>query len=95
LRPFIWDYVTFVLSGLPQTPDWSHFKAWYMKWFDSDDHNALNDEGFFGVVHFAADPEILGNTTRVIVDFGSAPVEAFVGCVTAFCETGAKTIEVG
>jgi hypothetical protein len=95
LRPFIWDYVSFALSGDAPETEWSALRAWFMKWFDPDDGNSINEEGFYGVVHYISDPEMTAEGKRVVVDFGSAPIAAFDECVEVLSKLGAERITVG
>ena len=75
--------------------EWAGLTDWFLKWFDIDDTNELNEEGFYGVTHFLSDPEPIPAGQRVIVDFGSAPVQAFSELVEGLSRSGAARIEVG
>ena len=94
IKPFTWDYAHFDLVGTPKEVDWSRLRSCFLTWFDPDDNNSRNEDGFFGVMHCVLDPEPAGDRLRITVDFGSAPVKAFIECVTVLAQTGAQRIEV-
>lgn len=53
--------------------NWHFLRQWYLKWFDegiSDIH------GFSGCVHSMTDPKPVDNGFQLLIDFGSAPIEA-------------------
>jgi hypothetical protein len=95
IRPLLWDYAAFELIGVRADTEWAGLTAWFSKWFDIDDTNELNEEGFYGVTHFLSDPEPIPAGQRVIIDFGSAPIQAFSELVECLTRTGAERIEVG
>jgi hypothetical protein len=94
LQPFLWDYVTFVVK-ISGSPDWLRIREWFFRWFDPDDTNALNDEGFYGVVHYLSEPHPSEGGATITVDFGSAPVEAFDDCIDTLVALRPERIEIG
>ncbi|HEY1082152.1 MAG TPA: hypothetical protein VGE29_07815 [Prosthecobacter sp.] len=93
--PFCWDACPVLLTGLPETPDWSPLKAWFEQWFDLEDARPADKAGLYGVVHFLSDPVTEDGKTRFHLDLGSAPVTAFEGLLDALVATGAKRLEFG
>jgi hypothetical protein len=94
LRPFLWDYARFAV-GSSVSFDWLGVRAWFFRWFDADDTHALNEEGFYGVVHYLSDPHPIEGSATITVDFGSAPLEAFVDCVDTLVQGKPTRIEIG
>lgn len=72
----LWDSLKIRLRSCAPG-DFAALKSWFHAWFDEEDHNKLNDDGFYGVVHFLSDPERVGSDTVLTVDLGSAPIMAF------------------
>lgn len=94
INSFLWDQARFELSGLAQEADWSPLRTWFLRWFDGEDSNQVNEEGFYGVVHCALDPEATSDGYGVTIDFGSAPIDAFVECLEALAVLRPQQIEV-
>lgn len=72
----VWDALSIRLRTCAPS-DFAALKGWYRTWFDEEDHNNLNDEGCYGVVHFLSDPKQVGGDTLLVADLGSAPIMAF------------------
>lgn len=93
MEPFFWDSCSLRLEG--PAPAWTPLTDWFARWFDEDDQRAPAYEGFYGVVHFLADPAPSGPAFESSVDFGSAPVEAFEQLLDAAGALGARRIRIG
>ena len=94
VAPFIWDYVAVKLSGVAAESDWDPLRQWFLRWFDTEDQNPLNSEGFYGVVHFIADPEPIAGGSSITIDLGSAPIECFESLLGALLSLRPTLIEV-
>lgn len=89
-----WDYVAFRLAPVEPQRDFGEIRNWFLRWFDPDDLNQKTDEGLFGVIHFVSDPEARDSAIELIVDFGSAPVQAFEELLDCFVKAGFTDCEV-
>jgi hypothetical protein len=93
LTPFPWDYCELRLGAPVSDP--THFRAWFDRWFDAEDSRQEDAGGFKGVVHFMSDPDVADGVTRLLVDFGSAPVEAFEQLLDAAVVSGQASVQIG
>lgn len=93
MGPFTWDACPFRLEGAP--PAWAPLTDWFARWFDEADRRTPAYDGFYGVIHFLADPEPDGEAFRSSVDFGSAPVEAFEQLLDAVAALGVRRLQIG
>jgi hypothetical protein len=71
VAPFLWDAVALRVGGLVPAQVGSVVAPWFMDWFDPEDANRENEEGLFGVVHFASDPRPEGALVAVELDLGA------------------------
>jgi hypothetical protein len=94
IAPFIWDYVAIKLSGVAAESDWDPLRKWFLRWFDTEDHNSLNSEGLYGVVHFMSDPEPIAGGSKITIDLGSAPIECFDSLLGALVSLRPTLVEV-
>jgi hypothetical protein len=92
VAPFSWDGAN--VSVLGDDGNWVPARQWFYRWFDPEDKNVLNEEGFHGVVHFMSDPEAIKGGASVTIDFGSAPIEAFDSLLEALVTMRPRRIEV-
>jgi hypothetical protein len=95
LAPFQWEVCAVRAKCVKVPVDWSPLKRWFLKWFDTEDTNKPNPQGFFEVLHFMSEPTLQGQTLSVSVDLGTAPVEAFEELIDALRNIGAAEVEVG
>jgi hypothetical protein len=89
-----WDYVAFRLAPVGSQRDLGEIRKWFLRWFDPEDLLQKTEEGLFGVVHFVSNPETRDGATELIVDFGSAPVQAFEELLDCFADAGFTACEV-
>jgi hypothetical protein len=94
LTAFIWDCVALKLSGVAAEANWDPLRHWFLREFDTEDHNPLNSEGFYGVVHFMSDPEPIADGSKITIDLGSAPIECFDSLFEALLSLRPTLIEV-
>ncbi|WP_426343377.1 hypothetical protein ACN9MU_20505 [Pseudoduganella sp. R-32] len=94
VAPFVWDDVALRIGGLVPQQVGAVLAPWFMDWFDAEDANRLNEEGLFGVVHFASDPRPDGAMVAVELDLGSAPVQALEDLLARLAAAGARDIRL-
>jgi hypothetical protein len=93
LTPFAWDYCELRLT--PTIADPAHLRAWFEHWFDPEDSRPEDENGFKRVVHFMSDPEVRDGATTLLVDLGSAPVEALEQLLDAARASDYTTAQIG
>lgn len=84
LTAFAWECARFHVHR-PRNRDWTALRSAFEKWFDIEDANEQTVEGCFGVIHYISDPSVAADSTNIVVDFGSAPEEAFYDVLGALC----------
>src|SRR5262245_13122068 len=94
LRPFQWDSCRLKLRAA-QALDYAPLRNWFARWFDEDDRKSPGADGLQGVVHYLSDPERSASAESVVVDLGSAPVEAFEELLDAISEMAVPSVVVG
>ena len=96
VSPFTWDWVGVEVEGLASPLLHEVLRDWYLRWFDEDESNALEDDGLLGVVHFVSDPVEHGEACfSVTADLGSAPVEVIDDLLFRLLDAGARRVGVG
>jgi hypothetical protein len=68
---------------------------WFEHWFDPEETRRPGDSGLLGVVHSIAKTPAAPGTIRLLIDLGSAPVEAFEELIEALHASGAQSAEIG
>ncbi len=94
LSPFGWDYAHIDIAFRDPPASLEALGAWFVRWFDMEDENEADENQLYKVVHFMSDPEYTGSGIKLIVDFGSAPVEAFPELFSVLTKMGATSAEV-
>jgi len=92
LGPFSWQDLLIKLADVPEDVDWSPLRDWFVEWFREEEDG---DGHLLGVIHFLSDPELAGESRDLVVDLGSAPVEAFEGLLDAIAAVGVTQAELG
>ena len=96
VMPFAWDWVAVDVEGLSWERTQEVLHDWFMRWFDEDDSNSLEEPGLLGVVHFVSDPvEDDEGRFSVTADLGSAPVEVIDDLLFRLLDAGASGVSVG
>lgn len=96
VMPFAWDWVAVDVEGLSWERTQEVLRDWFMRWFDEDDSNGLEEPGLLGVVHFVSDPvEDDDGRFSVTADLGSAPVEVIDDLLFRLLDAGASGVSVG
>jgi len=92
---FVWDYANISILGLPGNASWEPLRQWFLRWFDTEDEDPVNEEGLYGVAHFMSDPKEIPGGVSITIDFGSAPIESFDSLVHALVSMCPRRVEVG
>lgn len=96
VTPFAWDWVEVDVEGLSWEVTQEVLHDWFMRWFDEDDSNGLEEPGLLGVVHYVSDPvEDDDGCFSVTADLGSAPVEVIDDLLFRLLDVGATGVRVG
>jgi len=82
-----WHEMNFSLTGAPDTLQ--GIDAWFETWFDPDDANVDLDSRFSGHIH-----SLLIDGEHLHVDFGTAPVQAFVDLLVLLEMNGCQAVRV-
>lgn len=92
VMPFAWDMMPVKLEGMGDSPNWEPLQQWFWRWFaEPEEVEGPVQE----VVHYMADPEPIDGMVRLMVDMGSAPLEAWQDLLDAVSAAGAKSAIVG
>lgn len=91
LNPIAWNGVDFRIHTIST---WDGLEAWTLRWLDVDDSHPQDENGFQGVIHSVTMPKASNGSTSFSVDFGSAPVAAFVELLQLLVNLGAKRVEI-
>jgi hypothetical protein len=92
VMPFAWDMMPVRMEGLAADASYEPLQQWFWRWFaEPEELEGPVQE----VVHYLGDPEQVDGVTRIIVDMGSAPLEAWQDLLDACAACGAKKIVVG
>ena len=92
IRPFHWYSANLRCHSI-HSPQ-SSLESWGEKWLDINDQRKRNGDGSFGVIHSIGESVLDGRVWSTVIDFGTAPPDAFWDCLGALEATGAKTITV-
>jgi hypothetical protein len=90
-----WDYMLFRLLPINPGYDWECVRGWFLKWFDSNDEKAPDENGLCGIVHFISDPVETKAELRIWVDLGSAPPDALAEFFDLLIQLGVETCRIG
>lgn len=74
LNPFQWGSMELKLGG--EVSDWLPFEEWVARWLDAEDARSSPDADFAGVIHQASQPVLLDGFWCLLIDMGSANLEA-------------------
>jgi uncharacterized protein YtpQ (UPF0354 family) len=69
--------------------------GWFEQWSGGSDSRQVDEDGLSGVVHFMSPLIPDGHAFAMEVDFGSAPVEAFIELLKMLSGMGATEVRVG
>jgi hypothetical protein len=93
LHPFVWNGLEFRLDG--DLADEARLLAWMDKWMDLPERKPKDENRLSQIVHNVTQPERTQSGWSFSVDFGSAPLDAFVELIDVVRASGAKRLELG
>lgn|SRR5690242_17469402 len=93
LHPFVWNGLEFRLDG--DLADDARLVAWMDKWMDIAEKKPRDANRLSQIAHNVTQPEKRKAGWTFSVDFGSAPLDAFVELIDVVRATGAKRLELG
>ncbi len=93
LLPFRWDDLEVCLTG--RISSWEPYEAWVTKWLDVSEVMGLPGAEFAGVIHQASMPSEQDGRWHIVIDMGSAGLDALNELLGVFQTIGAEFIEVG
>jgi hypothetical protein len=74
--------------------DTSPIEKWCTKWLDIDEVGPKNESGLLGAIHSVTPPKKEGGRVSFSVDFGSAPLQAFVELLDTLKTMGVSDVEI-
>jgi hypothetical protein len=93
LHPFVWNGLEFRLDG--DLADDARLVAWMGKWMDIAEKKPKDANRLSQIAHNVTQPEKKRAGWSFSVDFGSAPLDAFVELIEVVRASGAKRLELG
>jgi hypothetical protein len=93
LHPFVWNGLEFRLDG--DLADDARLVAWMGKWMDIAEKKPKDANRLSQIAHNVTQPEKKRAGWSFSVDFGSAPLDAFVELIEVVRASGAKKLELG
>jgi hypothetical protein len=93
LHPFVWNGLEFRLDG--DLADEAGLLAWMNKWMDIPERKPKDENRLAQIVHNVTQPERTVSGWSFSVDFGSAPLDAFVELIDVVRASGTKRLELG
>ena len=93
LHPFVWNGLEFRLDG--NLADDARLLAWMDRWMDVAESKPRNENQLSEIVHNVTQPERTRGGWSFSVDFGSAPLDAFVELIEVLRASGAKKLDLG
>ncbi|MFT3996046.1 MAG: hypothetical protein QM667_01460 [Asticcacaulis sp.] len=82
-----WHEMNIAMTGAPATLQ--GLDAWFETWFDPEDQNVDLDSRFSGHIH-----SLLVDGEHLHIDFGTAPVQAFVDLMVLIEMNGCSAVRV-
>lgn len=93
VEPFSWDACDVLAEG--DLEDWSLPLEWFERWFDRGDDKPADADDIAPVIHEMTEPEATSLGTAFTVDFGAAPIDAFIDLMLTLHRKGMTNIRVG
>jgi hypothetical protein len=92
-HPLRWDNLEICLAG--RISDWEPYEAWVNKWLDVAEVRVTTAAGFSGLIHQASMPWEQGGKWHLVIDMGSADLDALNELLSVLGTIGADIIEIG
>ena len=89
VRPMNWNGVE-VCANVHV--DAKAIEEWALKWLDVEDNRAQDEDGLQGVIHSVTRQDSQVGSTRIAVDWGSAPLEAMEELLQVLSTSGATKV---
>ena len=93
IEPFSWESCDVLARG--GLEDWRLPLAWFERWFDREDQKPEDADGLAPVIHEMTEPKETQLGLSFTVDFGAAPIEAFLELMVTLHESGLTDLRVG
>src|SRR4051794_34280994 len=93
LHPFVWNGLEFRLDG--DLADEAALLAWMDRWMDVPETKPKDENRLSQIVHNVTQPERTQSGWSFSVDFGSAPLDAFVELIEVVRASGARKLQLG
>jgi hypothetical protein len=94
IAPFVWDWMQVTVHGMTEEATSLAAKAWFLRWFDTNDTNEADEQGLYGVVHYLGEPKAVDGCIVMTIDFGSAPAEALDELLETLAAQGATEMKL-
>lgn len=92
LKPFVWNAVQFNVKS--EFPDIKQLENWHHKWFDSKGRHKANAQHLHQVIHKMSEPVAIEDGWSIVIDFGSAEIDAFLAFIKQCRFNWATDIEI-
>jgi hypothetical protein len=93
INPFPWNACPVLLPVV--SPDLGPLLEWFDRWFDPEDVKTPGEDELLGVVHSITKTPAQPGSTRLMIDLGSAPVDAFQEMIDAVHAMGVPSVQIG
>ena len=91
VHPMNWNGVEVYANTQADAPA---IEAWAMKWLDVEDKHAQDEDGLQGVIHSVTLEDSEAGSSRIAVDWGSAPVTALEELFRVLGTSGATRVKL-
>jgi hypothetical protein len=93
LHPSRWDNFEICLTG--RISDWEPYEAWVNKWLDVAEVRVTTAADFSGLIHQASMPWEQDGKWHLVIDMGSADLDALNELLSVLGSIGAESIKIG
>lgn len=92
IAPFRWDAAQVIVQSSQSHPNWAPVRRWFLEWFQSRYSDVAPD--LDGAVHCLRGPDLTPDGWRLVIDFGSAPIDCISDLIGALVQTGAGRVTI-
>jgi hypothetical protein len=93
IRPFPWNACSVQITNAAD--NLAPLMEWFDRWFDAEETLTPGEDGLLGVIHSMTVERPTDGQARLMIDFGSAPIDAFQELIDAIFSVAAQSVEVG